>query len=233
MQQGLRAMTKEDVDAFMSLSNCHPNVPQVQGILNTNAFRMAIEEENLLEGKLRYSAVGRLASRINHWYVSMVLVFQVINKMALCYCSCTPNVHISLDIPTFSLQAIAMRDIETDQQLFCFYRELYHSAKERRRQLLEVYGFMCECKACVNATPESDKLRQEMNDRIQKIMDDVAVIFANVNNCLLDPLLKLEKEIVKEGTAAKNYIIITVSNVGENEGVQAPNFSSGKVTKIR
>jgi len=32
-------------------------------------------------------------------------------------------------------------------------------------------------------------------------------------------------------TAAKNYIIITVFNVGENEGVRAPNFSSGKVTK--
>ena len=30
-------------------------------------------------------------------------------------------------------------------------------------------------------------------------MDDVAVIFANVNNRSLDPLLKLEKEIVKEG----------------------------------
>jgi len=34
-----------------------------------------------------------------------------------------------------------------------------------------------------------------------------------------------------KGTAAKNYIIITVFNVGENEGVRAPNFSSGKVTK--
>jgi len=34
-----------------------------------------------------------------------------------------------------------------------------------------------------------------------------------------------------DSTAAKNYIIITVFNVGENEGVRAPNFSSGKVTK--
>ena len=118
--------------------------------------------------------------------------------MMLCYCSCTPNVHMNFDIPTFSLQAIAMRDIEADQQLFCSYRGLYRSAKERRRQLLEAYGFMCECKACVNATPESDKLREEMNDRIQKIMDDVAVIFANVNSHSLDPLLKLEKEIVKD-----------------------------------
>ena len=38
-----------------------------------------------------------------------------------------------------------------------------------------------------------------MNDRIQKIMDDVPVIFANLNNRSLDPLLKLEKKIVKEG----------------------------------
>jgi len=106
---------------------------------------------------------------------------------------------MNFDIPTFSLQAIAMRDIEADQQLFYCYRELYRSAKERRRQLLEAYRFVCQCKACVNATPESDKLREEMNDRIQKIMDDVPVIFANLNNRSLNPLLKLEKEIVKEG----------------------------------
>jgi len=135
LQQGLRAMTKEDVDAFMSLSSCHPNLPQVHGIARTNAFATDIEEENLLEGKFGYSAVGRLASRINHRYVGMLLVFQVIanNNLALCCCSCTSNVHMNFDIPTFSLQVIAMRDIEADQQLFYCYR----SAKERRRQLLE------------------------------------------------------------------------------------------------
>ena len=202
LEQGLRAMTKEDLDAFTSLSNCHPNLPQARGITSTNSFATDIEEENLSEGKIRYSAVGRLASRVNHRYGS--LFFQVTadtyQRVALCYyCGCMPNVHMIFDIPTFSLRAMAMRDIEANQQLFYCYRELYKSAKERRRQLLEAYGFVCQCKACVNATPESDKLREEMNDRIQNIMDDVPTFFANLNNRSLDPLLKLEREIVKEG----------------------------------
>ena len=71
LQQALSAMTKEDVDAFMSLSNCHLNSPQLYGIAMTNAFGTGtdIEKENLEEGKFEYAAVGRLASRINHRYV--------------------------------------------------------------------------------------------------------------------------------------------------------------------
>ena len=155
---GLRAMT--NIDAFMSLSNCHPNVPQVQGIASTNAFRTAIEEESLLEGKFRYSAVGRLASRINQRYVSMLLVFQVTNKMALCYCSCTPNIHISLDMIHPHVLSSGYRHARHQSRPTTLLL-LYRSAKERRRQLLETYGFVCRCKACVNATPESDKLRKE------------------------------------------------------------------------
>jgi len=76
LQRGLRAMTKEDVDAFMSLSSCHPNLPRVHGTASTNAFATDIEEENLLDGKFRYSTVGRLASRINHRYVVWSLFFK-------------------------------------------------------------------------------------------------------------------------------------------------------------
>ena len=69
LQQTLSTMTKEDVDAYMGLSNCLPKSPQLYGIAATNSFRASsIEEENIEEGKLGYSAVGRLASRINHWY---------------------------------------------------------------------------------------------------------------------------------------------------------------------
>lgn len=55
--------------------------------------------------------------------------------------------------------------------------------------------------ACVNATPESDKLRNEVEDRIQKIIDEKEEMFANPQFSIrsLDPLLELEKEIVTEG----------------------------------
>jgi len=55
--------------------------------------------------------------------------------------------------------------------------------------------------ASVNATPESDKLRAEKEDLPGKFIDEKEEMFANLqfNVRLLDPLLKLEKDIVKEG----------------------------------
>jgi hypothetical protein len=116
-----------------------------------------------------------------------------------------PNVTVHFDIPTFSHQVIAERDIKTGEQLFYCYCEPNRSVKERRRQLA-TYGFVCQCKACVNATPESDKLREEMEDRIQKIVNEKEEMFANprFNTRSLDPLLKLEKGIVREGLDFRN-----------------------------
>jgi len=71
LQQALRAMTKEDVDAFMSLSTCQPmaNLTQAHGIAGTNAFDTDIDENSLWKGQSGYSAIGKLASRINHRWV--------------------------------------------------------------------------------------------------------------------------------------------------------------------
>ncbi len=136
----------------------------------------------------------------------MLLVFIVIANNKWC-CSCTPNVGVDFDIPTFSLQIIARRDIEAGQQLFYCYHGLKRPVKERRRQLLETYGFVCQCKACVNATPESDKLRGEMHDKIEKSFDGIEEMFANprFNIRSLDPLLELEEEMVKEGLDFGDY----------------------------
>ena len=111
-----------------------------------------------------------------------------------------PNLRVDFDIPTFSLWFIAQRDIKAGEQFFYCYCQADRSVKERRRQLA-TYGFVCQCKACVNATPESDKLREEKNDRLQKIFDEEEAMFANPRFSIrsLDPLLELEKEIVKEG----------------------------------
>ena len=77
LQQALGFMTKEDVDAYMNLSNCLPqNCPQLYGIARTNGFDIDIEGENLDEGEIGYVVVGKLASRINHRYV--FLVFEVL-----------------------------------------------------------------------------------------------------------------------------------------------------------
>jgi len=78
LQQTLNSMPKEDADAFMSLSNCHPNGPQLFGIVRTNAFGTGtdIEETNFLEGNAPYAVIGKIASRINHRCVVRFFVFE-------------------------------------------------------------------------------------------------------------------------------------------------------------
>ena len=56
------------------------------------------------------------------------------------------------------MKYIAVRDINAGDQIFLSYCNSGLPAEERRK-LLETYGFLCQCAACVNATPESDKLR--------------------------------------------------------------------------
>ena len=77
LQAALTIMTKEDADAYTSLANCLPNSPPLFGIARTNSFGTGsdIEEEILEEGKFKYAAVGKLASRINHRFVIILLVF--------------------------------------------------------------------------------------------------------------------------------------------------------------
>src|SRR5260221_12441321 len=109
--------------------------------------------------------------------------------------SCSPNVDMNFDIPTFSMQIVANRNIEAGQQLFYCYCGIFQSAKERQSQLLTMFNFACKCKHCVNTTPESDKLRLEMKDRIEKITEEAVKVLANpqFNLCSLDPWLKLER----------------------------------------
>jgi len=128
-------------------------------------------------------------------------LIQVMAYNNCCFASCTPNVQIRFDIPTFSLQVITRRDVEAGDQLFHCYCDPYQPVKERRRQLAEGYSFKCQCKACVEATPETDKLRKEMEGNIQKIIDEKEEMFANPQFSIRSfaPLLELEKEIVKEG----------------------------------
>jgi hypothetical protein len=71
LQRALNVMTKEDVDAYMSLSNCWlSETPPLYGIAKTNAFDTVIGEKNPEEGGCEYAAVGKLVSRINHRYMN-------------------------------------------------------------------------------------------------------------------------------------------------------------------
>ena len=140
----------------------------------------------------------------------MILVFQSADNCT----SCRPNVSVIFDVPTFSLQIIALRNIKAGQQLFYCYCGIYQSAKERQSQLLAIYNLACQCEGCVNATLQSDKLREEMIGRIEKIMEEAGEVVANPRFDLrsLHPWLELEKEIIKEGLEfGDHFVIRTIS----------------------
>src|SRR6266540_4973142 len=81
--------------------------------------------------------------------------------------SCMPNVDYKFKVASFSFQTIAMRDIKAGEQLFYAYCGLERTKAERQTELAP-YGFSCNCPACVNATPATDKLRKTFIDQISR-----------------------------------------------------------------
>jgi len=116
-----------------------------------------------------------------------------------CINSCISNVGQSFDRASFSLQFIATRDIKKGEQIFHCYCTASDSFNERKKTLA-AYGIVCRCSACVNATPETDQLRKELSkisglyERRREIVGDPALSLKT-----LEPLLKLEKDLIKEG----------------------------------
>ena len=64
-------------------------------------------------------------------------------------------------------------------------------------------------------TPESDKLREEMKGRIENLTEKAEKVFANpqFNLRSLDPWLKLEKEIVKEGLVFGIHFVLLLFDI--------------------
>eukprot|EP00435_Cladocopium_sp_Y103_P055682 s664_g18.t1 len=76
--------------------------------------------------------------------------------------SCSPNLEQSWDQDAGQVRLVAAEPVKAGEELFTHYVELRLHREERRQQLLENYGFWCECKACSNWSEESDRRRTEM-----------------------------------------------------------------------
>jgi len=111
--------------------------------------------------------------------------------------SCMPNVDYKFKVPSFSHQAIATRDIKPGEQLFGAYCGLNRTKTERQTDLVR-YGFSCNCPACANATPATDKLRKTFNDQISRYHALVKQPGGGTTDVLSSVLL-LETEMVAEG----------------------------------
>ena len=79
------------------------------------------------------------------------------------------------NIPSFSIQFIATKEIKAGEQIFFSYCGKELSAAERKEKLAR-YGVICQCSACVNATPAKDQLRKECGPtypRVPQIKQDM------------------------------------------------------------
>ncbi|KAJ6589940.1 hypothetical protein DFH09DRAFT_1140480 [Mycena vulgaris] len=138
--------------AFMGLANSHQQDGSgpLGGIIRTNGLgveslqtgRFSAEEQRTRRQGI-YSAVCKEISRLNH--------------------SCSPNTVTYFDIPTFSYQLFAVRDIVKGEELTLAYTSPQSVTKERQSSL-EPYGFQCTCAAC--REPFESDARRAMSSSI-------------------------------------------------------------------
>jgi len=92
------------------------------------------------------------------------------------------------------MQFYALRDIKAGEQLFYSYCYIKSNLADRQAELAP-YGFVCKCPACLNATPETDKLRSTIETEIPR----VAELLAQSPEAALEEALRLEELCVEEG----------------------------------
>ena len=97
------------------------------------------------------------------------------------------------------MQFYAIRDIKAGDQLFFCYCPTAGNLAERRAELAS-YGFICKCTACVNATSETDKLRNTFEAQVTALR--FMFLSSQVDETMLQDALRLEKAAIKEGLDA-------------------------------
>lgn len=102
---------------------------------------------------------------------------------------------------TFTLRFAAARDIKAGSQIYVNYLDIALPKAERQEKLLR-YDFECTCRACVNATPESEKLRMSSVEMITdwtKQAESDWLKKPNLRESVLRPLLNTKKQMEKDG----------------------------------
>uniref|UniRef100_A0A8H7Y1I2 SET domain-containing protein n=1 Tax=Psilocybe cubensis TaxID=181762 RepID=A0A8H7Y1I2_PSICU len=94
----------------------------------------------------------------------------------------------------------ASRDIEAGEQLFYGYCDDALTAVERKAKLAR-YAVVCSCAACIHATPQTDRLRQEYEGLIDGLHNHLKTFPEDktFDNSALERLLEIQKMLIKEG----------------------------------
>ncbi|KAF9474370.1 SET domain-containing protein [Pholiota conissans] len=203
-------MSPENQAALKALANIHTGdgTPQFIGLYYSNSFLVDSvydgPEQSAADVDVasKYSFVGKNISRINHRQVievppDLYFIFIVFSR------SCLPNVIRHFDLEAFAFTVRATNDIKAGEQLFISYCITEVSVAERRTELAQ-YDFVCECRVCIDATPESDKFRGEFHDRIHEYGHKIMAHGSETDDTWptddeLRELVQFQEKCVKEG----------------------------------
>ncbi|TCD67247.1 hypothetical protein EIP91_000324 [Steccherinum ochraceum] len=147
----VKRMKPRQREAFEKLESSHlrEGCGPIEGRVRMNAFGFKELRDPPKNGKPgpNYGIVCEDLSRINH--------------------SCGPNTIQHWDMPSFSIQLRAVRDIEQGEEISVNYSEASLMASYAARQAdLAPYGFRCDCPSCTNPKA-SDARRHQIRTMLQ------------------------------------------------------------------
>jgi hypothetical protein len=104
----------------------------------------------------------------------------------------------------------AARDIKAGEQLFYSYCSTGQSAANRKAELAPYGITQCICSSCINATPETDTIRETYRSRLQEYKRQSMIWdrsgLGSVPAGTIDELLRYQRAVLKEGLDAEtNY----------------------------
>jgi hypothetical protein len=96
---------------------------------------------------------------------------------------------------------MASRDIRAGEQLFYSYCDTEQSASKRKAELAPYGIAQCICSSCVNASPETDSIRETYSAQLKeyKRQSSTWERLGKVPAGTIDELLRYQRAVVKEG----------------------------------
>ena len=197
---------------LMALMNSHleDGSGPINGIVRTNGYAVRnfwdgdAEPDTKDPAHLRfcYTVVCDVGSRINHR--SVYLFFHAFWRLLIHFLgSCLPNVTHAFKLSAFAMVFFAARDIKAGEQLFYSYGSTDQSASNRKSELAPYGITQCICSSCINATPETDTIRETYRSRLEEYKRQGMIWdrsgLGSVPEGTIDELLRYQRALVKEG----------------------------------
>ena len=192
LEDAIARLPPESQTDFKALYNTYGS-GHLLGIARTNGFTIRKLSDSLDKEPI-YVGIYKIGSRINHRFC---VTFFTRTWLTSSF-SCIPNVYYHFNLRSFSVEFYAIREIKPGEQLFHSYCGV-DKPLEERRAIFAVYGFECDCRACANATSESDRLRKTFDTQITHFQSIALQKPLEVKQDILEQALQLEKDMVKEG----------------------------------